>query len=49
MIRDYGFNSEDIFPVGQTVFGDPYGTDISLPIPFDERNNPNYGGSCLAP
>jgi hypothetical protein len=49
MIREYGFNSEDIFPVGQTVFGDPYGTDISLPVPFDERNNPNYSGACLAP
>lgn len=48
MIREYGFDSEDVFPVGQTVFGSPYGTDTSLPIPFDERNNPNYSGSCLA-
>jgi hypothetical protein len=25
----------------------PYGTDVNLPIPFNEINNPNAGGGCL--
>jgi hypothetical protein len=48
LMRDYGRAAEDIFPVGQTVFGEEYGDDTSLPIPFDERNNPLYSGQCLA-
>ncbi|HEX6071320.1 MAG TPA: hypothetical protein VFZ18_15915 [Longimicrobiaceae bacterium] len=48
LVRDYGRAADDVFPIGQTVFGEEYGDDTSLPIPFDERNNPLYSGQCLA-
>ena len=48
LVRDYGRSADDVFPVGQTIFGEDYGDDTSLPIPFDEKNNPLYSGQCLA-
>ena len=48
LMRDYGRQEDAVYPVGLTVFGEDYGDATSLIIPFDERNNPLYGGSCLA-
>jgi hypothetical protein len=42
LIRQYGRTQETVFPTGLTPYGLPYGTDVSLPIPFEEINNPNY-------
>ena len=42
----YGRDPETVFPVGTTVQGSPYGTDVNLPIPIEENNNPNSHG-CL--
>ena len=48
MVRQYGFSAESVFPTGQTIFGAPYGTDVNLPIPFQEQNNPNASnGQCI--
>lgn len=47
MMREYGFAANEIFPIGTAIQGEAYGDDTSLPIPFDERNNPLYSGSCL--
>jgi hypothetical protein len=48
MVRQYQFSAESVFPTGQTIFGAPYGTDVNLPIPFQEQNNPNAGGAkCI--
>ena len=48
MVRQYQFSAESVFPTGQTIFGAPYGTDVNLPIPFQEQNNPNAStGQCL--
>jgi hypothetical protein len=48
MVRQYQFNAESVFPTGQTIFGAPYGTDVNLPIPFQEQNNPNATtGQCI--
>ena len=34
-----------VFPVGEYFKGGGnYGTDANLPVPFDERNNPNFTG-----
>jgi hypothetical protein len=41
MVRQYQFSAESVFPTGQTIFGAPYGTDVNLPIPFQEQNNPS--------
>jgi starch-binding outer membrane protein, SusD/RagB family len=48
MIRNYGFEAGEVFPIGNAIQGEAYGDDTSLPIPFDERNNPNFTGGCLA-
>ncbi|MFN2637045.1 MAG: hypothetical protein ABR585_08465 [Gemmatimonadaceae bacterium] len=50
LIRQYGRNSETVFPTG-TFFhsgaaSGSYGTDVNLVIPNQEKNNPNFTG-CL--
>jgi hypothetical protein len=48
LVRQYGFSAESVFPTGQTIFGAPYGTDVNLPIPFQEQNNPSASsGKCI--
>lgn len=47
MVKFYGFAQDQVFPTGQTIFGSPYGSDVNLPIPFQERNNPEYSGQCI--
>lgn len=48
MIRDYGYDSEEVFPTGDFWRdGLKYGTDVTLPIYVDELNNPNFTG-CIS-
>jgi hypothetical protein len=48
MIRDYGYTQAQVFPSGKTIRGGAYGTDVNLPIPFQEQNNPQFAnGSCI--
>jgi hypothetical protein len=48
MVREYGFSQAQVFPVGQTIFGSPYGTDVNFPIPVTEQNNPEApSGECI--
>ena len=47
MIRQYGFAASDVFPTGTPIFGGVYGTDVNFPIPFQERNNPEFAGECI--
>jgi hypothetical protein len=48
LIAQYGRNSESVFPTGPYNPGSPskagtvYGTDVNLPIPAEEENNPQY-------
>jgi hypothetical protein len=42
LIRQYGRSQATVFPTGVTPYGTAYGTDVTLPIPFEEINNPNY-------
>jgi len=46
LIRQYGRNSETVFPTGVYFKGGDYGTDVNLILPTDEKNNPNFTG-CL--
>lgn len=46
LVRQYGRGSETVFPTGNYFKGGPYGTDVNIPVPFEERNNPNFQG-CL--
>ena len=46
LVRQYGRNSETVFPTGPFFKGGVYGPDVNFPIPFDETNNPNFT-ACL--
>jgi hypothetical protein len=46
LIRQYGRTQQSVFPTGVNKFGESYGSDVVLPLPFEEINNPNYEG-CL--
>lgn len=47
LIRQYGRDSETVFPTGQyfrSVQGGVYGPDVNFPLTVDERNNPEFAG-----
>jgi hypothetical protein len=44
LIRQYGRGAETVFPTGVFHKGGNYGTDVNIPVPFDEENNPNFQG-----
>ena len=47
LIRQYGRDAETVFPTGDYYKGGlTYGTDVNLPLPRREDNNPNVEG-CL--
>lgn len=47
LIRQYNYGSESVFPTGAYPKGGTYGTDVNVPVPQAEQNNPNYqAGSC---
>ena len=46
LIRQYGRDSESVFPTGVWFKGGTYGSDVNLPVPQEEENNPNFHG-CL--
>lgn len=44
--QGYGRTVATVFPSGTYIKGGAYGDDVNLPIPIEERNNPNFSG-CL--
>ncbi len=54
LIRQYGRSAATVFPIGTWYRGpasspvdqSPYGTDVNLPIPQEEQNNPRFHG-CI--
>jgi hypothetical protein len=42
LVRQYGRSVNETFPIGITIFGEPYGSDVNFPVPEDELNNPNF-------
>jgi len=47
LVRQYGRTVNSVFPNGAYFKGGVYGTDVNVPVPFSEQNNPNYTpGSC---
>jgi hypothetical protein len=46
LIRQYGRTEDAVFPTGLHFKGDNYGDDVNVPVPFNERNNPNFTG-CI--
>lgn len=49
LIRQYNRAENTVFPTGAWHKGGNYGTDVTVPVPLDELNNPNTSGQlCLA-
>ena len=46
LVRQYGRGQATVFPVGPYFKGGVYGDDVNIPVPFEERNNPEFKG-CL--
>jgi hypothetical protein len=42
LVRQYGRSPDTVFPIGSYFKGGAYGNDQSLPIPFEETNNPQF-------
>lgn len=48
LIRQYARTANTVFPAGAWHKGGNYGTDVTLPLPLAETNNPNAGaGVCI--
>lgn len=50
LIRQYGRTPANTFPTGTHYRGGTYGSDVNLPVPQAEQNNPNVGSdkpTCL--
>lgn len=50
LIRQYGRSADAVFPIGPWHKGGNYGSDVNIPIPQAELNNPNLpasGQTCL--
>lgn len=43
LIRQYGQTQAAVFPTGTWHKGGNYGTDVDMPVPQAEQNNPNLG------
>ncbi|HSG07794.1 MAG TPA: hypothetical protein VLA36_05540 [Longimicrobiales bacterium] len=43
LIRQYGKSQATVFPTGAWHKGGNYGTDVDMPVPQAEQNNPNLG------
>lgn len=46
LLRQYGRTEDTVFPTGDYHKGGSYGTDVNLPLPIEEENNPNSSG-CI--
>jgi hypothetical protein len=47
LIRDYNRPANTVFPSGAWQKGGNYGSDVSMPTPQDELNNPNVAGGAV--
>jgi hypothetical protein len=48
LIRQYGRSSDTVFPTGPWHKGGNYGSDVNIPIPQAEQNNPNVSANtCI--
>lgn len=44
LVRQYGRGAETVYPTGAFHKGGSYSNVYALPVPFAERNNPNFNG-----
>lgn len=50
LVRQYGRDAEAVFPTGAWQKGGNYGSDVNIPVPLAETNNPNVSPNqtCLS-
>jgi hypothetical protein len=48
LIRDYQRAATDVFPEGPHYRTGTYGTDVNMPVPQEEENNPNFDRSACS-
>jgi starch-binding outer membrane protein, SusD/RagB family len=41
LVRQYGRPADSVWPTGDWHKGGQYGSDVTIPLPFEEANNPN--------
>jgi hypothetical protein len=46
LVRQYNRTQDTVFPTGPFFKGGNYGTDVNMPVPKVEENNPNFHG-CI--
>jgi hypothetical protein len=46
LIRQYGRTANQVFPTGAYFKGGSYGSDVNIPVPQPEQNNPNFA-QCI--
>jgi starch-binding outer membrane protein, SusD/RagB family len=44
LVRQYNRPANTVYPEGVHYRGGTYGTDVTLPVPQEEQNNPKYQG-----
>lgn len=49
IIRQYGRGAETVFPTGPYPKGGVYGNEVTFPVPFEERNNPQFDPAACDP
>lgn len=49
LVRQYGRTVDDVYPIGPTIRDRDRGNDVTLPVPFDENNNPNFSSEMCTP
>jgi hypothetical protein len=47
LIRQHARAQNTVFPTGTWHKGGNYGTDVNVPVPQAELNNPNVQQACL--
>jgi starch-binding outer membrane protein, SusD/RagB family len=49
LVRQYGRAATSVFPTGDYFKGGEYGDDVSMPVPQEEENNPNFSRAACNP
>lgn len=44
LVRQYGYQQDEVFPTGSFFKGGAYGSDVNFPIPFEEHENEALSG-----
>jgi starch-binding outer membrane protein, SusD/RagB family len=49
LVRQYQRPVNEVYPIGLSMNGQPYGNQVTLRVPFRERNNPEYAPDACDP